>query len=379
MSQETPLVAFRLLQKDYRHDIALIDVYGSSLDLMRYSTGAPVEVEFGTGGRNTEVFYGYVNHPEPEVERLDSNETQRVSRIVAVGASWPLKESTQRSVRGRTASSLMREVAEAYRFTTDVQESDVVWDSMTSPGLTEWQFLVSLAQRMGYCFFCNKTEIRSFDQLDHLRRRPGTAPVFYGPDSAGENITIDNFTAVSGETTPDGGTKAFRISSGIDPRTGQVISVQNDPSTAARLGREAVAPFFQKFENLVVEDRAQGSQKLSSVALLNRFYIQAKATLLGDVKVTQGSIVALVGLGDRHSGYWYVHEVEHDLNKQRYEMHVVLGRDSLGTLGDEEAFSGRRTVRERFDPFDRRVAIPPPTIFVNDRWRSAYAAKKQVV
>lgn len=380
MSEETGMVAFRLMQKDYRHDVAILDVYGSRTDLRRFRTGAPVEVEYGSGGRNTDLFYGYVNHLEPEIERLAPSKKQQVVRVVVVGPSWVLKEPVQRNMRGRTGSSIMREVAEAYKFTTDVDESDVVWDSVNSPGMSDWQFLVMVAKKMGNCFFCNKTEICSFDQFDHLRRRPGTTPVFIGPEAPGQSVTIDKFKAVSGETTPDGGEKALRVGHGIDPRTGEVFTIQHDPTNIAMLGRETTSPIFTKFEQgLVLESRAQAADRLTSLAKVNRFYIQATATLLGDVKVTQGSIVSLLGLGERNSGFWYVHEVEHILDGQSYEMEVKLGRDSSGSLGDEGLSAGRRTVRERYDPFDRRVALPPPTLLVNGQWRSAYAAKRQVV
>lgn len=375
----TPTESVRVLQKEFHHDIAVVTIYGENAESRKYRTGAPVEIQYGAPS-NVEHFFGYVNHIEPVFEQERVSRNLRKTKVVCVGASWALKAPLQKAYTGRTATSIIREIAEANKFTTDVEESDVVWQQLASPGKTQWEFLVSLAKQIGFTLYCNQTEVRCFDQFAHLRSGKGALPFYAGQEVGSPTlVTVKEFRPISGETTPVGGEKAKRIAYGVDPRRASVVKVTDDMSTTVTLGREASAPIFEKFEqDLVVTDPQQAAQRLGAVTKANRFHLQATATIIGDTRVTQGSIIAILGAGDRNSGYWYVQEVEHKADQQAYVMDVCLGRDSYGQTTVLTP-SGTRVLRERYNPFDSRVAIPPPTVFVNGQWRSAYAAKRQAV
>ena len=85
--------------------------------------------------------------------------------------------------------------------------------------------------------------------------------------------------------------------------------------------------------------------------------------------------VAMGGLGQRSSGYWYVEGVEHEISES-YRMFVDLGRDSDWGRYALPVYRARKAIRQRTDPYGTNLAETPRTLLVNGSWRAAYSPRQ---
>jgi hypothetical protein len=63
---------------------------------------------------------------------------------------------------------------------------------------------------------------------------------------------------------------------------------------------------------------------------LNQLYASAKATLIGNPFIAQGSIVFIKNVNGSQNGLWFVQRAEHTLDRNTYSIDADLGRDSTG-------------------------------------------------
>lgn len=375
------VLEFSLLQREYHHDFAIIEVQGEQDNQREYRTGAPVQLTWGRSPQGTDDFYGYIDHVVPKLDRKERATNMRSIMVYCLGASWPLKNPVQSVYVGLTTSDAIRDVAAKNFFTTDVTDNQIIWPSLSAAGVSQWDFLVDMAKRSGRTLYCNKTEVRCYDALTTLKRSDRPVPTFYFYDKHPELNTVIDFKVRSGEAgVEDGRQRRIRYAQGIDDHTGLAVFARDDASqlTVDQLSLDSPDPWFDKFEtDFVVPSNLLAMQRLDAEARRNRFYIKAHAQVVGDTRVTQGGVVILEGLANKHSGAWYVHAVKHTITKARYVMDLELGRDSEYDDGLRPG-PPANVVRPRFDPFGIEVTRTPPTILVNGTWRSSWLAKRPV-
>lgn len=377
------VMSMRLIQKEYHHDMVEVVLRGEHDDLTEFRTGSPVRIDFGRYPKQEDAFFGYLNHVEPVVDREHPELSSRLTKVLCIGASYVMKQPITGVFTNRTAQGVVLDVAQQFLFTADIPFAniDIVFPSLSCPGHTAWAFCSETAKKAGLVFYCNKTEARMYDPLVTLHRFDRFLPTFYHRDSFPNTDSIIRFEVESGDYFPQARRHlAKRLAYGVNSRTGEMVFATNEGAPGAqKLARNAPTPQFSKYETgLVVGDQYIAAQRLDAEANQNRFHVQATAEVIGDPNVHQGAIVVMEGLGDKHSGLWYVHEAVHNVSFERYSTSLVLGRDSEYDDGVRPG-PPVNVVRTRFDPFDQQqVRETPPSVLVNNVWRSAWLAKKSV-
>jgi phage protein D len=366
----------KVLMTENMHDTAIITLRGESTDAPELQPGTPVQMQYGWSTIDMDYFYGYVDHIETHYDRA-VGDGSTLEDVVCLGATYSLKDPFIGGWTNVQASTLVTQISKQYFLSSVVEDDDTVWPQLAAPGDSAWCFLTQLASKTGYSLACNKTRVRFVSVDLAMKRYTPTMPVFYSRNTVGTTAqqSITKFQALTGEALALAGhTKATRQVSGLDLRTGQIISATNDASDPTPLGQNSNYPFFsQQVSTSVVSSQGHAHAVLAGMAQNNRFAYQATATLGGLTAVKQGMPIVISGIDSNNDGTWWVQEVTHKIKSQSYSLDVSLGRDATGDNGTYPV-QGTSVVFTPINPVGYVVANIPPTKLVNNRWRAAHAS-----
>lgn len=370
-------------RREFAHELASVIMPYSKQSSRRFETGTPVSMRWGWQPNGMDKFFGYVHHTEPiQVPSRAVDDLKSLVKVVCVGTTFYMKEKRMRAWQDRTVSSVAREILREYQLSAILQEHATVWPSLMCNGVSDWEFLRSLANRVGWTLVPYQSDIIFRERLAGQTHMRDTAPVFVAAMPGMTESTVISMNTVDGELTKDGGSLVERQQYGMDARTLQPFYANDDASglNAERVARWTTAPTFGTFETTPADTYGSAVEELGNSAKRNRWFIQAKAEVRGDTRVRPGMLVVIDGgVGVRERGYWYVQAVAHEVKGDAFRSVLSLGRDSQWDSFDRpEGPRRRRVIRPRNDPFGVQKGEQPPTLLVNNIWRAAYAAERPV-
>jgi hypothetical protein len=331
-------------QIENAHDVATFVAAPTSLPAS-LPEATPLQIRWGYEYGGQQNFYGYVHHVEPLYTEGDQH-----IKVVCIGASLPLRSALQRTWRYQSYDSIVREVA-AYAFlSADVEPHDTIWPYVVSSG-SAWDFLLGLAQKIGYVLTANGTEVKFISPGEVIQRGMTAAPL----------LDLDLFRPVMGLTVEDGLRR--RQSFGLDQRSGRLFSTASGtPGYPVDLETGAVTA-----------SPGEASAVHAGLEWRNRFPHQADAEATGDATITQASLVYVQNVAADYVGQWYVHQVEHEINGGAYQCYLKLGRR---TREPWPSFTRPgQPVRIRTDPYGEVTGNAPPSVLNNGVWRSGWARR----
>jgi hypothetical protein len=309
-------------------------------------------------------FYGYVhdikNYQEAQMH---------VTEVGFIGASYVMRQSSQRVYYNTTADQIITDIAKRYGFSYRATPHPRVYKQVAQAGLTDWEFMVKLAKQAGYSLRAENTALYFQPLLQDFTELISEALSFTKVDAGFMPLNpIYNFRPIVGESlSTNGFEKAATSVAGIDPTTGQYFKYtkQNRSATTRQLSN---AELFDRHATTVVANSYTTAIHEATSAEHNTvFPYTATAEVYGRGVLRPGMPVYLAGVGNLYSGYWSVLGVEHQvmeksINTQTYTSVVTVGTDSLGALNGTTANSapGNRQVRQII-PNVRNTRIKPST------------------
>jgi hypothetical protein len=333
-----------IIQAENAHDIASFSASTSALPT-KIRELTPVSVRWGYETENQQTFYGYIHHVEPLYVEGEAR-----MKVVCIGASLPLRSATQRTWRYQSYDTIVRDLAASVYLSADVKPHNVIWPYTAVSG-NAWDFLLSLANQIGYILAVNGTEVRFLSPVEVVVRGMTAAPA----------LTLNMFRPIVG-LTAEGGDRR-RSGYGIDARSGRFYS-----STIGVLGTAA-----EIATDIVSDSPGEVKAQLNGMTQSNAFPYKAAAECRGDAKIVQGSLVYVQNVGDDYVGQWYVHQVEHEISGGEYTGYLQLGRRLRGSL---PSFTRPgQPIKLRTDPYGEVTGTPPPTVLTNGLWRSGWARR----
>lgn len=368
----------KVYMSPFEHDMAHVIVQGpDDADWTQWDTGTPLWIQYGRNPSSVATFYGYLLSTTRHWDQTQKLAVKdRLMEVIAIGASWPLKDGLSTSYTNLTSSQMAQQIATINYFNVDAPATSYVWPSKNVGGCSEWEFLCDLAKQSGLICYMHGTELRFYDAMTRLRRNNSVVPVFYEKDS-GKGMSVLSFSTDSTDMSADPGRiKRNRVHVSTDIRTGQPVLVQDDGTTSlgSFLAARYKPPAFTEYAtDLVSESQMAAQTLLPARTIENRFAFRAKGVLSGDARVTQESPIVVEGVGARNSGIWQVLEVCHHVKWHWYSTDVTLGRDSDYDNGVRPGLPANQA-RAQFDPSQTIVFNDPPTTLVNGRWRSAWTS-----
>jgi hypothetical protein len=370
---------FKLHMRPYEHDILEAEIRGvTDVDALRWSVGTPIQARYGRNPNTWDQFYGYLASTSRNWSQTNRIATSlRVMKIVAIGASWPLKQGLQAIYPSITAAQLATTIATENYFDIDAPATPYLWETLVSPGSSTWQFLCDVAQQSGLTCHMHGTQLRFYDPMTVISQGDAVVPRFVEKDaSGGTTATVLSMCTDSSEMeSVEGRRRRNRVFSSVDAYNDGVFLTSDDGSSLGiGLGARRVAPIFTEYiSDIVAHTQVDAEALLPAITTANRFWNRATAELSGDVRVTQATPIVLEGLGSRDSGLWQVLDVTHHVKYQWYSLKCSLGRDSDYDNGVRPGLASG-LARAHLDPSATQVLSNPGTILVNGRWRSTYTS-----
>ena len=318
-------------QDRFKHEFATIQFRDWNVDYEDIRPGSPMKITI-SGDEGSNDFHGYVHHIEPHV-----SPGARFTEVTFIGASYFLKQTSQKVYKNVTADQIIAKIAKRNNFAYEAEPHPRVYEQVAQAGLTDVEMMVKLAKQCGYSLRLSNSEIY-FEPVTKLyESERENAPMFSLRDANDpRGSTLYSFKPLVGESLDqDGEYKAATAVGGVDKHTGEIIRLTNQKRPKATKAKYE-PEFFDRFSTAtVINDYDMAKNESKSADDRTKLAYRAKAEVLGNPNLHPNLPVYMDGVGETYSGYWIVLSVEHKIvseayNNQKYTTILVLGTDSLG-------------------------------------------------
>lgn len=358
--QFSRVYSVNLYQDNYKHDYAEIYFkdWGVSPKFIKPGTLITLNIR----GKD---YYGYINN----IQNVQEN-GKNFTKIGFMGASYIMKQASQKIYLDMTADQVVAEIASKYNFAFKAAAHPRVYPQIAQAGLSDWELMLRLAKQSGYFLRAENTEIyfQPFDQdFNDLHNQ---ALSFQKADGGFKPINpIYSFKPIIGETFNSLGFEKASVSvAGIDPNTGSYFKYTKQDSFTH--SRELFnQPFFDKHDTVtVLNDYTTAAQTGKAIDEHGRFPYQAIVEVIGTSELRPGMPVYLNNVGEDYSGYWTILAVKHrviekQMNQQMFTTTLTVGTDSLGQIADtkKNVIPPSDRIREII-PNSRNTVVKPETV-----------------
>jgi hypothetical protein len=347
------LLSFTLHSENFAHEVAYLTFRDWDIPYEAVQPGTPVSILIRSpeGSRR---FYSYIHYINPVI-----TPGRKTTELMLVGASYKLKQASQRIFKNIKAHEVIKQIAKSHGFAADVEPHPRVWDQIAQAGHTDLELMTRLAKHSGYNLRIIGTTVEfKPHNFDYGTLRP-KAPVFTMRDPNNpQGSTLYSFNMVLGDALDYGSHMKSAISvSGIEPLTAQAVtSIQNVRQQPLR--QNSNTEIFDRFATKTVAPGfAPAYYEALAEEAKNRYPYRALIEVSGHPEVYPAEPIFLEGIGRQYSGYWIPLSVEHQIfeestNNFRYTTVMEVGTDSLGTAapwsdGTVTAFSNPKAKIKR--------------------------------
>jgi hypothetical protein len=217
-----------LYQKNYEHEMLSVLFKDWNLEYDSVKPGSPVQVEI-KGTTSSREFNGYVHHIEP-----NHTPGTAFTEVVMIGASFPLKQATQKVFKDYTADQVCRDLANKHGLSYYGVPHPRIFEQISHTGNTDWQILVRLAKQIGYTLRTQNTELYFEPILEDFKNYRSEASTFtMRTESDTRGSTLYSFKPIISESISyDGGDmKAAHAVQGVDRAAKSPVSITKCCST----------------------------------------------------------------------------------------------------------------------------------------------------
>jgi hypothetical protein len=324
--------------------------------------GAPADFRYGDSA-NPATFVGYV---EGANDSLNSVARRNLMVLQGLGSTEVMRDRRSKSWTNRTIPEIVKEIANTYRFNLVIDRSTQRWKVLTQEDQTDWAFVRSLADRVGWWAFCLGTTIYVLNPTLLAGRQ---VPVVIDANTGRFNQ--------SSQDQPYMGDARLLVLTGrwTDPATGKTHRFT--PETYVPIAGEA--PPRRINEEMVIHGASTYSEaRLVFLGLEKKhaWYMERRLTIDGRTDLHPGRAIHLLtprASGTRraqgyeaYDGLWIIKGVQHRLafgTSRDFVTELSLVRDGRG-------YPKRRLPIETPIAWDRQ----PPSRLIGDRWVSAWTA-----
>lgn len=325
-----------LHQEMGKHDIVEIRYRSVTPSLYKsLQTGAPVEITW-KNDKVSGIFRGYTN-----IVSFPSKQQQyRELKIICVGASYSLKEQSEKVWINKTASEITLDIARKFKLKPVVTSHQTRFTQQSLAGQSYWEKLNELATLIGYGVQVSGTELH-FHPIDKMINQFMTViptmsfkDLLTSPSNYYNAPTLDVFESRIGDYIESGEYKrTTNLVSGVDPITGKVYSSKTSPNKVGKSIRTNTKDplFFQKKTSIVVSSNAMARSLSEAASNLGRFTIPATGIGQGDPRIAPWRTIEVRGTGENSDGFWIVKKVQHYMHADgRYQVEFECLTDGIG-------------------------------------------------
>lgn len=346
---------------EHAHDVAILHFNGILPTGITDYVGAPVHISIATNPATVCSFYGYVAYTNPishTRKGLVNNSPFQEARVVCFGASYDMKAQKNRAWESINIPTLVNYFADTYKYSYSVPDDSFTWSRLVQTKQSDWAFLSSTVQALGYGMTINGTHIHVYDpykaiarqlpyvELKTIRGSEGSPQYYPG--------AVIEFSGTFGDVTPEGSSNKFEYV-GID-NSGTVVKVDTDEMWSA-LGERVGNRFVDQITiNTTSVDMLT---KLAKAHKKKTYPYNATALVTGVAEAMPGSVARLDNYDSNFDGYWLVRGVKHTVTRSNFITELKLSTDS--TSQSQPIVS----------PSSAYEQPPAPRLRPDDRWESS--------
>lgn len=305
-----------LRQEKGSHDILTLKFERPSnlwFDVLK--TGTPVIFTWNQNGVKS-IWFGYVS----VVSKQTASQIKQEFSVVCVGTSYLLKAKSQRVFKNSTVTEAAEKIAKQFNFRFVSTPTSRRFETLAMTGQSYWEWLQQQAERIGYvCLVRNGTlYFTTSDKLIDLFM-PNSAVLATEPPGAASDTqlldrSLDSFTILNSDYLDHDllAQRTNRVTSGVNPVTGQVFGARSTPNNQGRPFRDNETPaIFSSYSEEVVHSSVSAKHAAAEEARAVKFSTVAKAVGQGDPRIHPYSTVLVQGTGSQTDGYWVTGSVYH--------------------------------------------------------------------
>jgi hypothetical protein len=313
----------------------------SYLDDDRLVPWQRVVITAGLASDTEQLLSGYITHLRPcFTDGLDQCQLE----IWGMDASVLMdRDDVLRDWPNKKDSDIAQEVFQSYRLTPQVTDTGVIHDEAVSTIIqreTDIRFLRRLALRNGYeCFVDGATGYFQPPAVDGSPQ-PVLAVQF------GDQTTVTRFALEVNALAPSNVTM-FQV----DRLNKQVLDASADSLALRQLGAKPISSFLagDMTPGQVYLGQAVTTGLPEMTALCQELYDRSNWFVTGEGEVDANGygnvlkprgIVLIKGVGETHSGMYYISHVTHSFTADGYTQRFTVKRNALAPTGSENFAAG---------------------------------------
>lgn len=307
------------------------------LDEERFMVWKQVTISAGFESGTEEIFSGYITHVRPY---FDPDPSQCTLEIWGMDGSVLMdREEKLKDWPNKKDSDIASEIFNLYGFTPDVEDTAVIHDEAVSTIIqreTDIQFLKRLALRNGYeCYVEGTTGYFRPPQIDDAPQ-PVLAVHFGG------ETNVNSFSIDVNALTP-ANVAMFQI----DRINKESLDVAAETSQQTALGDTDAAGLLAAGMNAgqiyIGMNAATGNPEME--ALCQGLYHQGEWFVTGEGEISGNHYahvlkprrtVTIKGVGETHSGVYYITHVTHSFTSEGYMQLYRVKRNAIMPTGSED-------------------------------------------
>jgi phage protein D len=324
------IVSTEIVFSENKHDMATLTYSGFPASAITVYKGLPVYIRFGNNAANILEFHGYVAYVEANsFTRMGTVNDSRIqeAKVVCVGVSYNMKQTSSTVYKNITLPKLVKAIANKYSFSYSVPNNNFTIPSVDQTSQSDWEVLISTANKLGYFVTVNNTHITVYDPFSsYYRALPATTlnTLETSEGTVRKPGNVLEFKGTFGDITPHGSSHNYVLKS-IDSK-GKPIQYSTTNSQGSGLGRQVSRRFTQ--EITVNATTKEALKQYADGYLKKSVPLHADVTTMGISTVFPGSIVLVNNYKSEFDGYWVVEEARHVINTNHYMTHLHIKTDS---------------------------------------------------
>jgi hypothetical protein len=323
-----------LTNQENEHEMVLITTLLTRVQIDNF-IGKRIQFKYGPRSKEGS-FYGYVVTLNPNQEyKADS-----IVDILCLGMTWPLQSGLPRYVTDSTASDLFGDIVTGYKLGCQVDDHPYKWPVLAQTVESDWEFLQTLATRLGFCIYFYKGIVRLVDPM----RIISSTGVYESYTKADDVLDIDRELIDFSPTT-----QSLKLRENVRPTYGYFdrsgSPVIDKPSTNSSINPLflddnssptpiPVPPFRMSTDTPIVDEEMAEVYSESWTHRIDFWNHQAVARIHGDADIVPGVLVSIQISNSSsgknvHDGIWMVRGIRHSFTNNAFQTELVLARDTI--------------------------------------------------
>jgi hypothetical protein len=299
-----------------KHESAIITTQLTKTQIDRF-IGKTITFKYGPKFSGN-TFYGYVIVINPNQDYQQDT----IVDIICLGATWPLQTGKPRFFVNRNAPSVFGEVVKEHRLGCQVDGHSYVWPALSQTTESDWEFIQTLAMRVGYCIYVYNGIVRMVNPIRILSETGISHRLIRSDDVLDPSRQLLDFNP---------STQSLRIRDNVKPSFGYF------DGTTPRLSQPTDSVPYRMSTDTPIRDKGMSDTYTEAWERRIDFWNQkATARVNGNVSIIPGINVSVQISGNpsgrnEYDGTWLVRGVSHSFTNNSFQTLLELARDASNT------------------------------------------------